>query len=173
MYGNTFYQLKNWDAVPLFQIDFGTYHINESVGLQSTKEQMEYIRKMNRVAAFPVLNIYDDRIFSFSYYFKQSETQRWLKENDFRQYIKFRKSKKIYHAKRIKNDLSAFPDRLYISSYFFGCVHEVLHEDYLVDVIVPDLYFHDTDEKVYVDGLGEISAESDPIIVMMKLKENL
>lgn len=173
MYGNIFYQLNDRDAVPLFQIDFGTYHINESVGLQSTKEQMEYIRKMNRVAAFPVLNIYDDRIFSFSYYFKQSDTERWMNEGDFRQYITFRKSKKVYHAKAIRNDLSTFPDRLYLSSYFFGCVHEVLHEDYLVDVIVPDLYFHDTDEKVYVEGLGEVSADSDPIVVMMKLKENL
>lgn len=96
-----------------------------------------------------------------------------MNEGDFRQYITFRKSKKVYHAKAIRNDLSTFPDRLYLSSYFFGCVHEVLHEDYLVDVIVPDLYFHDTDEKVYIEGLGEISAESDPIVVMMKLKENL
>ena len=173
MYGNRFYQLKDWEAIPLFQIDFGTYNMSEFVGLQSTREQMEYIRNMNHVASFPVLNIYDDRIFAFSYYFKESDTERWIKESDFRQYVKFKKSKKVYHAKMIKNDLSVFPDRLYISSYFFGCVHQVLHEDYLVDIILPDLYFNDMDEKVYVEGLGEISADSDPIIVMAKLKNDL
>lgn len=173
MYGNRFYQLKDWEAIPLFQIDFGTYNMSEFVGLQSTREQMEYIRNMNHVASFPVLNIYDDRIFAFSYYFKESDTERWIKESDFRQYVKFKKSKKVYHAKMIKNDLSVFPDRLYISSYFFGCVHQVLHEDYLVDIILPDLYFNDVDEKVYVEGLGEISADSDPIIVMAKLKNDL
>ena len=46
-------------------------------------------------------------------------------------------------------------------------------EDYLVDIILPDLYFNDMDEKVYVEGLGEISADSDPIIVMAKLKNDL
>lgn len=173
MYGNRFYQLKDWEAIPLFQIDFGTYNMSEFVGLQSTREQMEYIRNMNHVASFPVLNIYDDRIFAFSYYFKESDTERWIKESDFRQYVKFKKSKKVYHAKMIKNDLSVFPDRLYISSYFFGCVHQVLHEDYLVDIILPDLYFNNMDEKVYVEGLGEISADSDPIIVMAKLKNDL
>lgn len=173
MYGNRFYQLKDWEAIPLFQIDFGTYNMSEFVGLQSTREQMKYIRNMNHVASFPVLNIYDDRIFAFSYYFKESDTERWIKESDFRQYVKFKKSKKVYHAKMIKNDLSVFPDRLYISSYFFGCVHQVLHEDYLVDIILPDLYFNDVDEKVYVEGLGEISADSDPIIVMAKLKNDL
>ena len=173
MYGNRFYQLKDWEAIPLFQIYFGKYNMSEFVGLQSTREQMEYIRNMNHVASFPVLNIYDDRIFAFSYYFKESDTERWIKESDFRQYVKFKKSKKVYHAKMIKNDLSVFPDRLYISSYFFGCVHQVLHEDYLVDIILPDLYFNDMDEKVYVEGLGEISADSDPIIVMAKLKNDL
>ena len=40
MYGNTFYQLNNWDAVPLFQVDFGTYHINESeAGARTASEE--------------------------------------------------------------------------------------------------------------------------------------
>ncbi len=173
MYGNTFYQLNGWEAIPILKVDFGKYNMNESVGLQSTKKQMEYIQNMNNVASFPVLNINDDNILSFSYYFKQSNTQRWLKESDFRQYIKFKKSGKAYNAKRIKNDLSVFPDRIYISSYFFGCVHEVRHENYLVDIIIPSFYFNDTDEKANIEGLGEISADSEPIIVMMKLKKEL
>lgn len=173
MYGNTFYRLSGWEAIPILKVDFGKHNMSESVGLQSTKKQMEYMQNMNNVASFPVLNINDDDILSFSYYFKQSNTQRWLEENDFRQYITFKKSGKAYHTKRIKNDLSVFPDRLYISSYFWGCVHETRYKDYLVDIIIPSFYFKDIDEKVNVEGLGEISADSEPIIVLMKLKKDL
>ena len=35
MYGNRFYQLKDWEAIPLFQIDFGTYHTTSKRVIQN------------------------------------------------------------------------------------------------------------------------------------------
>ncbi|MDR0725956.1 MAG: hypothetical protein LBF59_08130, partial [Prevotellaceae bacterium] len=106
------------------------------------------------------------------YYFKQNNVERtWVfsMEKDIRQYIKIKD--KVYHTNRIKNDLTSFPDRLYICSYIYGnYMHEVWHEDYLVDVITYN-YFADSDvDKIFVEGLGEVTDE-DIIIVLMRLKK--
>jgi hypothetical protein len=178
MYDNTFYRLDAGEAYPVFTIDFGKYSINNNaIGLKSTEEQMSYLRGMNNLASFPVLNLNNSEIMSFSYYFKQSKRNKdeWMyRFEDYRQYIKMKKSNKVYHVKKIKNDITDFPNYIYISSYFFGCAHEVWHDDYLIDVVVPNYYFSDDDpEKIFVDGLGEITADDDPIVVMMKLKKDI
>jgi hypothetical protein len=171
MYDNTFYRLDSTNAIPIFSVDFGKYGINNAIGLNSVENQMEYIQKTSGVASFPVLNVNNKDIVAFSYYFKQSNEKRMYKEEDFRLYIEMKKNGKIYHTKQIKNDITDFPDHVYVSSCFFGCIHQVWYENYLVDVILPSFYFSDKEtESVFVEGLGEITAEDDPIIVMMKLK---
>jgi hypothetical protein len=171
MYDNTFYQLEDGEATPVLTIDFGKYGMNNSIGLQSLEKQMEYIKNMQNRASFPVLNINNDAIMSFSYWFKQDENLNW--REDFRQYIKIKKSNKVYHVKQIKNDITDFPNRVYITTHLFSA-HESWYEDYLVDVVVPSFYFSDDDpEKIFVDGLGEITADDDLIVVMMKLKKDL
>lgn len=172
MYDNTFYRLEAGEAYPVCTVDFGKYGINNKVvGSKSTEEQMAYIKNMDDKASFPVLNINNSNIFSFSYYFKQEAGRDLFREEeDMRQYIKIKD--KIYHVKKIRNDLTSFPDRLYISSYLFGCAHEVWHKDYLVAVIVPSYYFS-TEEKIFVEGLGEITDDDNPIVVMMKLKKSI
>jgi D-hexose-6-phosphate mutarotase len=92
-------------------------------------------------------------------------------EEDIRQYIKVKD--KVYHTKKIKNDLTNFPDYLHICSYLYDeCRHEVWHEDYLVDVITTHNYFADSDvEKMYVEGLGEVTSDEEIIVVFMKLKK--
>ena len=54
----------------------------------------------------------------------------------------------------------------------YYCPYESWHEDYLVDIIFPNYYFSGDiqEEKCFVEGLGEITSDDDPIIVMMKLK---
>jgi hypothetical protein len=37
---------------------------------------------------------------------------------------------------------------------------------------VPNLYFSG-DEKIFVEGLGELTADDNPIVVMMKMKKPL
>jgi hypothetical protein len=169
MYDNTFYRLEAGEAYPVFTVDFGKYGINNKVvGSLSTEEQLAYTSEIDGLASFPVLNINNSNIMSFSYFFKQKDKRMLFREKDIRQYIKIKD--KVHHVKKIRNDLTNFPDRLYISSYLFGCIHDVWYEDYLVDVIVPNLYFSD-DEKVFVEELGELTADSEPVVVMMKLKK--
>ena len=171
MYDNTFYRLEGEDVYPVYSVDFGKYSINNKIGLESTRKQFNYIQGAIGRASFPVLNLNNDDIMSFSYYFKQSEGEMYSEE-DYRLYIKMKKTGKVYHTKKIKNDITDFPDNLIISSFFFGCTHEVWYENYLVDIIRPDKYFPDDTSKVFVEGLGEITAYDNPIVVMMKLKEN-
>jgi hypothetical protein len=176
-YDNTFYRLEAGEAYPVYTVDFGKYGIaNNNVGKLSTRDQLEYMRNMKGLACFPVLNINNSDIMSFSYFFKQKEVEReknhiFSYEKDIRQYIKIKD--KVYHTNRIKNDLTSFPDRLYICSYIYGnYLHEVWHEDYLVDVIATHNYFADSDiDKIYVEGLGEVTSDEEIIVVLMKLKK--
>jgi hypothetical protein len=174
MYDNTFYRLEAGEAYPVYTVDFGKYGIdNNYVGKLSTRDQMDYFGNMKGLACLPVLNINNSDIMSFSYYFKQNNVERtWVfsMEKDIRQYIKIKD--KVYHTNRIKNDLTSFPDRLYICSYIYGNYpHEVWHEDYLVDVITYN-YFADSEvDKIYVEGLGEVTSDEEIIVVLMKLKK--
>jgi hypothetical protein len=176
LYDNSFYRLEAGEAYPVYTVDFGKYGINNNkIGKLSTKEQVEYMTNMKGLACFPVLNINNSGIMAFSYYFKKEGVKRddlWYvsQEADIRQYIKIKN--KVYHANKIKNDLTGFPDRIYLCSYLFGVGHEVWHEDYLVDVIVTHKYFADSDiDKIYVEGLGEITSDEEVIVVLMKLKK--
>lgn len=171
MYDNTFYKLKEKKALPILTVNFGKYSMDNSIGLKSIREQMKYIEDMTGLASFPVLNIYNSNIMAFSYYFKK-EGNRMFREEDFRQYFKIKNNDKVYHVKTIKNDITSFPSHVYISSYFFNCAHEAWYEDYLIDVIIPGHYFSKSEnDKIFVDGIGEITAYDNPIVVMMKLKK--
>ena len=170
MYDNTFYKLEKKNAIPIYSIDFCNYGMDNSIGKESVKEQLKYISKNKGLAFFPILNMNNDHILAFSYYFKKEEN-RMFRENDFRLYIKMKDNGKTYHVRKIKNDLSTFPEHLYISSYFGDCAHEVWYKNYLVDIILPDQYLESTKkEKVLINGIGEITAEDNPIIVLAKLK---
>lgn len=171
MYDNTFYRLEGNGYVPVYSIDFGKYGMDNSMGNESVQKQLEYIQSADNLAFFPVLNVDNDSILSFSYYYK-TEEDRMFRESDFRQYVKMKNSGQVYHVRKIKNDLTAFPEHIYISSYFGACAHEVWYKDWLVDIILPDQYFEAIGEdKVLIDNVGEITAEDNPIIVMAKLKK--
>ena len=165
MYDNTFYQLEAGKAFPVFTVDFGGYAMDNAVGLKSTKKQLEYIEAMKGLASFPILDMNNTDIMSFSYFFKQ-EKGRIYKEEDLRHYIRFKKDDVVYHVNKIKNDITDFPSNIVLNSFYL--THEVWSDDYLVDIVLP--YYRLPDEKVFVENLGEITREDDPIIVMMKLK---
>jgi hypothetical protein len=173
-YDNTFYQLKAGEAYPVYTVDFGKYGMNnQHVGSLSTQKQVEYITNMQDLASFPMLNINNSDIMSFSYFFKQESGRIIPEEKDIRQYIKIKD--KTYHVKKIRNDLTKFPDRLYLCSHlaiYYGCPHEVWCEDYLIDVIETSTYFANSDvDKIYVEGLGEVTSDEEIIVVLMKLKK--
>jgi hypothetical protein len=172
MYDNTFYKLDTQDAIPVFTVDFGKYGINNKIGSESTQKQTDYLQSVKELAAFPVLNINNKDIMSFSYYFKQDNSRMLRGDLDLRFYIKIKKNNKVYHTKTIINDITSFPNHINICSYFGSCNHEVWFNDYLVDVVIPSLYFKgNMDEKIFFDGIGEVSADDDPIIVFIKLKK--
>lgn len=174
MYDNTFYQLHDMDAYPILRIDFGKYGFDNSIGLQSLDEQLEFIKKTNGKAFFPVLNINNSEIMTFSYYFKNDNKERMFRETDFRQYIHLKKNNKVLHTRKILNDITSFPEKVYLSSYFFQVAHDVWHNGYLVDVVLPQYYFTpDNKTQTNVDGIGEITIEDNPIIVLMKFKNEL
>lgn len=173
MYDNTFYQLHNLNAYPIFAVDFGKYSIDNSIGTKPLEEQLKYIKNTNGLASFPVLDINNSEIMAFSYYFKQNNGPGIYKRTDFRQYIKLNNSNKTFHTKRIKNDITNFPNEVHFSTSYCDISHEVWYKDYLVDVIIPGYYFSNGETKKTVEGLGEITIEDNPVIVMMKLKEDL
>jgi len=172
MFDNNFYRLNAGEVYPAFTVDFGKYGMdNEHVGSLSTHGQSQYMANMRDIAAEVHLDINNTDIMSFSYFFKQEENERgWFSKTDFRLYLKLKG--KIYHTKQIRNDLSNFPEIIYLSATFPSvCSHAVWYEDYLVDVFVPERRFENKTDKVYVDDIGEITANDNPIVVMMKLKK--
>lgn len=164
MYNNTFFKLSNKNAYPILTVDFGEYSINNSIGLKSTSDQEKYLEKDTEgLASFPILNANDSNVLAFSYYFKEN-----LK-NNLHQYIKLKKSKKVFHTKEIVNDITSFPNNVFISSYFYAVNHEVLYQDFLVDIVLP--WYHLKEEEIKVKEIGEIKINDNPIILLMKLKE--
>lgn len=172
MYDNSFYKICDEDASAVFTVDFGKHGMSGSIGARPLEKQMEYIKSANRVAMFPVLNINNSDIMSFSYYFKEGAEERFFRKEDVRYYIRYKD--KTYHAKRIKNDLTDFPAYIYLNSSFPSCVHQVYYKNYLVDVIIPSSMIdfpEDGPDKIFVEGLGEITSDDNPIVVMMRMKE--
>jgi hypothetical protein len=170
MYDNTFYQLDAGKAYPVLTVDFEKYDMNHSIGLKSTKEQMKYIEEHNKFASFPILNMNNPNILALSYYFKEETEQNLYREKDIRQYVKIKNSNKVYHTKKFRNDITDFPDYVFLCSW--SCAHEIWHDNYLVDIVFPNLYFSkDETQKIFVESIGEITAFDEPVIVMMKLKE--
>lgn len=171
MYDNTFYQIEKDRIIPVYTVDFGNYNIDNSVGDMSLEKQLDYIKGKSQRVFFPVLAMNDENIMAFSYYFKK-ESDRFFREGDFRQYIKFKNSDKVIHTEKIKNDLTSFPSHLFVSSYWGDCAHEVWYNDCLVDIVLPSSYFKDGDiDRVSVKGVGEITIEDNPVIIIIKLKK--
>ncbi len=165
MFHNTFYQLDKLEAVPLYTVDFGRLGLKNSMGRKPIEKQLAYIGKATGLASFPVLNINNTNMMSFSYYFNEDKNSTGIYH-----YIRFKGSNKIYHTNRIKNDISGFPELVHLSSYYNDINHEVWYKNYLVDIILPSFYYNEEKNGETIEGLGEITIDDNPIIVLMKLK---
>jgi hypothetical protein len=167
MYDNTFYKLQDMNAFPVFTVDFGNYGIDNSIGLKSMQEQMQYLRK-NTVgkAFFPVLNINNSGIVAFTYCFSEDKDRTVGYE-----FIKLKRNNKVFHTKRIKNDITDFPSYISLSSSSGQMCHEIWYNDYLVSIVQPANMLTYGNGKNEIKGLGIVTAEDNPIIVLMKLKK--
>ncbi|SFB24897.1 hypothetical protein SAMN04489723_10679 [Algoriphagus aquimarinus] len=162
MYSNTFFQLLNNRAHPILTVDFGKYQLDSSIRFKSTEEQMRYLNNTEDIATFPVLNINTSKIQAFSYYFKENGA------NKTHHYLNF-SNNAIFHTRDIVNDLTNYPEKIYLSSYFWGINHEVLHGNYLVDIVLPA--YTNEGKTIEINGVGPVEPEDNPIILLMKLKE--
>jgi hypothetical protein len=174
MYDNTFYKLNDSVASPALNIDFGAYGIDNSIGLKSTAEQIDYINNATGLASFPVLDLNNSNVMVFSYYVKKEKNNRMFYKSDFHQYVLLKNENKVFHTKKIVNDLTGFPEEIFLSSYYGNISHEVWHKHYLVDIVTPDQYFSRNRNtgvsQVIVNGIGQLTENDNPVIVLMKLK---
>ena len=175
MYDNSFYQLEDTIARAILTVDFGNKGINnEQLTSKPTYEQYDYLESMNGLASFPVLNVYSDELIAFSYNFKDgvddniytNMTSPFL--GNIYQYIKL--NDKVYHTKRIKNDITDFPNYVDFVSYQH-VLHQPQYKDYLIDVIQPYKYIPEDASQIQTKALGAITIEDNPIVVLMKLKK--
>ena len=173
MYNNTFYELDKMNANPFITIDFGRDGIDNSIGNEPLDKQLEYLKSITGLAAFPVLNINNADIMAFSYYFAEDNNSKLFQKNPgLHQYLIFKKSNKTIHTKSIKNDITGFPEEIYFTTYYHNIAHEAWYKNYLVDIVNPASYLSKKNKtQKYVEGLGEISINDNPIIILIKLKE--
>ena len=164
-FNNTFYQLKNMQASPAFRVDFGNYGLDNSmIWRRPGNKQIEILNNSKNLASFPVLNINNTNILAFSYSYRNNNGKTL---NHY--YFKLNKSNKVIHTKSIVNDLSAFPKYIYISNNEGGVNHESWHNQYLVSIAWPHEIIN-TDTE-YFEEIGTLSSEDNPVIILMKLKD--
>ncbi len=171
MYDNNFYQIQDLTAFPVFSVDFGGYGIDNSIGKQSIKEQMAYLNEKAEGKAFlPVLTINNTKILAITYNFFESKDNRYPAE-----YIVLKEKNQTFHARMIENDISDFPAYVTFSTRSSNIYHEIWHENYLINIIIPANEFMYSPGEKYkiVEGLGTITPEDNPIIILMKLKDEL
>jgi len=166
MYNNTFFRLSDMEAFPVLSVDFGEHNMDSAVGLKSTVEQMDFLYReesADGLAYFPVLNTYNSEMLAFTYYFKENS------KIHVQHYIDLKSGNRKFHVRDIENDLTGFPDKVYICSFSHSIRHEVYQDGYLVDVFFPA---DQLKEKIAeIPGIGRVDREDNPIIVLMKVRE--
>lgn len=160
-YDQTFYKIKDTIIHPFMTVDFGKFGMdNNFVGMLSTKDQLQYLLNLEDIAHFPVLSLNNSNIMLFSYYYNKG----------LHYYLELKDIELKLHTKKIINDLTGFPLEVELSSYSRLIAHEAWHENYLVDIITPSNFLKDETEK-YVEGLGQITINDNPVIILIKIKE--
>jgi len=165
MFDQTFYQLSGWEATPVMAVDFGEYSIDNTIGLKSTEEQLRYFREeaSNR-AYFPVLTAHTEKLLAIFYTYAVDGGMG-------QQYIHLKDRNQIFHTQKIVDDVTPFTDRNYFCSSSIPFNHEIVYdENYLVDIVLPSQYLKD-ERSVDIEGIGKITDQDNPIVLLMKLKE--
>lgn len=171
MYDNSFYKLSNGEAQPMLKLDFRKHSIDNSIGLKSLQEQIQYLETAQGLAYFPILKMNNSDLIIISYIFNQNNAKWWLDESFMHHYISFPENGKFIHTKRIKNDIKDFPEYIFAGKEYRGIGHEVWHNNYLVDIVVPSFYLQNKNQHIIINGETEVAPNDNPIIVLMKRKE--
>ena len=173
MFTNTIYSIDSISLKPLYYIDFGNCRMPEDLGTQDINEQINYIHQMKETAAFPIMTLNNKQYTFITYFYKEKSNQSMFRTQDLRQFIIDKNNNRQYHTKKIINDICDFPKYISFDTYF-GCVHDIYYNKDFVEVIIPSIYLESIgEESVIIDGIGEITSEDDPIVVLMKPKKRL
>lgn len=165
MYRDTVYRLEGEEAFPYLSFDFGAYLLDPETGGLAVREQLQILQNESEgKVSFPVLNASTPDLLAFSYYFKEGSYNQTF------QYLDLKKRGRIFHTKRINNDLTDFPKEIVISSYFSGIRHEVVYKEDLVDIVIPEYELNGAKE-IETKSLGKIQAEDNPIIILIQTKK--
>ena len=116
------------------------------------------------LAYFPVLNTYNSDMFALTYYYKENS------KTHVHHYIDLKSGNRKFHVRDIINDLTRFPDKVYICSYSLNIRHKVYQDGYLVDVFLPADQLKE--KTMEIPGVGKVDREDNPIIVMMRIRDN-
>ena len=176
MFDNTFYEINKLEAKPILKVDFQGYGIdNDEIGLSSTEKQMKFITSSANKgkAILPFLTLNNKDILSFSYCLNvgESTNKDYGYPIEFRHYLYLKSTNKVFHAKKIVNDITEFPKDIWIRNFNKSdIVCEPWHKDYLVYVISPSIELSDEDE-IDIKGLGKVNINDNPIIMLLKLKK--
>lgn len=171
-YDNFFYKLSDKEAVPILKVDFGKNTIDESIGIENTQKQLEYIENATGKAFFPLLSFNSSDIMIVNYLVKGDNNVKLFKKEDCRTFIHLKHSNKVLHTKKIINDLSVFPKEIELNiSPINNVAHDIWHNGYLVDIVMPNENISFEDREIVSDEVGSISYNDNPVIVLMKLKQ--
>ncbi|WP_209329319.1 6-bladed beta-propeller [Lunatimonas salinarum] len=166
MFDNCFYHLSEGGVSSFLTVDFGEKGLDPSLGLKSTREQMEFLYSKEEgrgLASFPVLNFYNEKFLAITYNYKDSGGHFHV-----HQFLKFNSNAMVVHTRNFINDLTSFPETLYICSYSNGINHPVYFNGDLVEVVSPAYAMKES--QVDIPGLGTVGREDNPILVFITPK---
>lgn len=166
MFDNRFYHLSEGGVSSFLTVDFGEKGVDPSWGLKSTREQMDFLYSNEEgrgLASFPVLNFSNEKLLAITYNYKDRGGHTHV-----HQFLKFNSNATVFHTRNLINDLTAFPETLYICSYSNGISHPVYFNGDLVEVVSPAYAMKEM--QVDVPGLGTVGREDNPVLVFIKPK---
>jgi hypothetical protein len=175
MFDNSFYKIKQLEAIPILKVNFTGKGIdNNEISLSSTEEQIKFISSPTNYgkAMLPFLTINNDNILSFSYCVNigKDANDEYSFPIEFRNYIYFKKSRKSFHAKNIINDITEFPETLWMMNFNKSAtVYEPWYKDYLVYIVSPSRELLNADE-IKTKSIGTVKIDDNPIIMLLKPK---
>ncbi|EON76687.1 hypothetical protein ADIS_3137 [Lunatimonas lonarensis] len=166
MFDNRFYHLSEGGVSSFLMVDFGEKGVDPSWGLKSTREQMDFLYSNEEgrgLASFPVLNFSNEKLLAITYNYKDRGGHIHV-----HQFLKFNSNATVVHTRNLINDLTSFPETLYLCSYSNGISHPVYFNGDLVEVVSPAYAMKE--KQVDVPGLGTVGREDNPVVVFIKPK---
>jgi len=174
-FDNTIYKFENEEFNPVFNVVYSNNLGTDNEGLlnMTRKEQFQYFYKsgnFKRLASFPHLAINNSNILVINYLFNTKE--KFVYQDSFRHYIYIKKSEKFFNASSIVNDITTFPEKIYLTTfdtYNSDFIYTPWYDKYLVSIFYPasELKYN---ENIVLSTGDSVKFDDNPIILLMEVK---